>query len=77
MNAHVPAARDTPSGHFARVALDVPLAHLGVSMFDYSVPPELLATAINSGLSACLIVAALAVGLAVPGLVFYRQRPLI
>ena len=46
-------------------------------MQQNAVTPELLATAINSGLSACLIVAALAVGLAVPGLVFYRQRPLI
>ena len=46
-------------------------------MQQKAVTPELLATAINSGLSACLIVAALAVGLAVPGLVFYRQRPLI
>ena len=46
-------------------------------MQQNAVTPELLAMAINSGLSACLIVAALAVGLAAPGLVFYRQRPLI
>ncbi|WP_153110340.1 threonine/serine exporter family protein [Propionivibrio limicola] len=41
------------------------------------VTPELLAAAINSGLSACFIVAALAVGLALPGMLFYRRRSLI
>jgi uncharacterized membrane protein YjjB (DUF3815 family) len=41
------------------------------------VTQDLLATAINSGLSACFVVAALAVGLAVPGLVFYRRQPLV
>ena len=39
--------------------------------------PELLATAITSGLRASFIVAALAVGLAVPGLFFYRRRPVV
>ena len=39
--------------------------------------PELLATAITSGLRATFIVAALAVGLAVPGLFFYRRRPVV
>jgi uncharacterized membrane protein YjjB (DUF3815 family) len=39
--------------------------------------PELLATAITSGLRAGFIVAALAVGLAVPGLLFYRRRPVV
>ena len=38
---------------------------------------ELLATAVTSGLSASFIVAALAVGLAVPGLFFYRRRPVV
>jgi len=39
--------------------------------------PELWATAVNSGLRACLIVAALAVGLALPGLLLYRKRPVV
>jgi uncharacterized membrane protein YjjP (DUF1212 family) len=39
--------------------------------------PELLATAVTSGLRAAFIVAALAVGLAVPGLFFYRRRPVV
>ncbi len=38
---------------------------------------ELLATAITSALDASFIVAALAVGLAVPGLFVYRRRPVI
>jgi len=38
---------------------------------------ELLSTAITSGLQAMFIVAALAVGLAVPGLLFYRSRPVV
>lgn len=37
----------------------------------------LLETAVNSGLRAVFVVIALAVGLAVPGLFFYRRRPLI
>ena len=36
---------------------------------------ELLATALQSGLTAGFVVAALAIGLAVPGLLFYRRRP--
>ncbi len=39
----VPGACDAASVRFARVALDVPLAHLGASLFDYSVAPELAA----------------------------------
>lgn len=39
--------------------------------------PELLATAVSSGLKAFLIVAALAVGLAMPGLLFYRGKPVV
>lgn len=38
---------------------------------------ELLNTAISSGLRATFIVAALAVGLALPGLLFYRRRPVV
>jgi uncharacterized membrane protein YjjB (DUF3815 family) len=39
--------------------------------------PELLDTAITSGLRATFIVAALAVGLALPGLLFYRRKPVV
>jgi len=38
---------------------------------------ELLSTAVTSGLNATLIVAALAVGLAVPGLFVFRRRPIV
>ncbi|MBK8477276.1 MAG: threonine/serine exporter family protein [Opitutaceae bacterium] len=38
---------------------------------------ELLSTAITQGLKAAFIVAALAVGLAVPGLLFYRRKPVV
>ncbi len=38
---------------------------------------ELLSTAITQGLRATFIVAALAVGLAVPGLLFYRRKPVV
>ncbi|MBW8780783.1 MAG: threonine/serine exporter family protein [Verrucomicrobia bacterium] len=39
--------------------------------------PELLKTALDNGLKAFFIVAALAVGLALPGLLFYRRRPVV
>jgi len=39
--------------------------------------PELFSTALTSGLRATFIVAALAVGLAVPGLLFYRRKPVV
>ncbi|MFT3784523.1 MAG: threonine/serine exporter family protein [Nibricoccus sp.] len=39
--------------------------------------PELWATAVTSGLRALFIIAALAVGLAVPGLLFYRRKPIV
>lgn len=39
--------------------------------------PELLATATSSGLRTLFIVSALAVGLAIPGLLFYRRRPVV
>lgn len=42
-----------------------------------SMTPALLATALNSGLRTAMIVAALAVGLAVPGLFLYRKRPVV
>ena len=38
---------------------------------------ELLAAVFKNGLQAMFIVAALAVGLAVPGLLFYRRRPVV
>ena len=38
---------------------------------------ELLSTVVTQGLKAGFIVAALAVGLAVPGLLFYRKRPVV
>ena len=38
---------------------------------------ELLATVATQGLRALFVVAALAVGLAVPGLLFYRRRPVV
>ena len=38
---------------------------------------ELLSTVITQGLKAGFIVAALAVGLAVPGLLFYRRKPVV
>lgn len=38
---------------------------------------ELLNTAVTSGLRAAFIVAALAVGLAIPGLLFYRRKPVV
>lgn len=39
--------------------------------------PELHATMMQNGLRALFIVAALAVGLAVPGLLIYRRRPVV
>jgi len=53
-------------------------ALLAVSQMERSGPtPELMAAAIRSGLDATFIVAALAVGLAVPGLFVYRRRPVV
>lgn len=39
--------------------------------------PELLAIAVSSGLRTLFIVSALAIGLALPGLLFYRGRPVV
>lgn len=39
--------------------------------------PELFSTALSSGLKAGFIVGALAVGLAMPGLLYYRRRPIV
>ncbi len=38
---------DTHSDRFARVALDVPLAQLGASLFDYRVPAEMAAAVLE------------------------------
>ncbi|HET6437175.1 MAG TPA: threonine/serine exporter family protein [Anaeromyxobacter sp.] len=58
----------------------VPLftALLSISQMERGGPtPELVASALRSGLDATFIVAALAVGLAVPGLFVYRRRPVV
>jgi uncharacterized membrane protein YjjB (DUF3815 family) len=39
--------------------------------------PELLATVFSQGIKSAIIVAALAVGLALPGMLFYRRRPVV
>lgn len=59
-------------GMYAFTAL---LAVIEIDRSGYT--PELLSTMIQSGLKAFFIVSALAVGLAVPGLLFYRRRPVI
>ena len=48
-----------------------------VEIQRHGMTPELLSTAVTAGLRAAFIVAALAVGLAVPGLLFYRRRPVV
>ncbi|OAN18998.1 hypothetical protein A3K86_01065 [Photobacterium jeanii] len=39
--------------------------------------PELIAVLMENGVKAVFIVAALAIGLAMPGLLFYRRRPVV
>ncbi len=48
----------------------VEINHLGFT-------PELLATLLENFLKAMFIIAGLAVGLAVPGLLFYRRKPVV
>jgi uncharacterized membrane protein YjjB (DUF3815 family) len=48
-----------------------------VEIQRHGLTTELLNTAISSGLRAAFIVAALAVGLAIPGLLFYRRKPVV
>lgn len=48
----------------------VEINHLGYS-------PELLETCMENFLKAMFIIAGLAIGLAVPGLLFYRRRPIV
>jgi uncharacterized membrane protein YjjB (DUF3815 family) len=38
---------------------------------------ELMATMVSSGLRAAFIISAIAIGLAIPGLLFYRRRPVV
>ncbi len=53
-------------------------ALLAVSQMELSGPtPDLISRALAAGIEAGFIVAALAVGLAVPGLFVYRRRPVI
>lgn len=47
------------------------------TMQEKGATDELMATALHSGLTAAFVVAALAIGLAVPGLLFYRRRPVV
>lgn len=46
-------------------------------IYEKGATEPLLAQAINSGLRASVIIAALAIGLAMPGLVYYRKRPVV
>jgi len=46
-------------------------------IYQKGASPELLRQAIESGLRASFIVTALAVGLAMPGLVLFRRRPVV
>jgi len=48
-----------------------------VEIQRHGLTTELFATALTSGLKAAFIVAALAVGLALPGLLFYRRKPVV
>jgi len=48
----------------------VEINHLGFT-------PELLAILMDNFLKAMFIIAGLAVGLAVPGLLFYRRKPIV
>ncbi len=59
-------------GLYAFTAL---LALIEIDRTGYT--PELLATIIHNGLKACFIVTALAVGLAAPGLLLYRKKPVV
>jgi uncharacterized membrane protein YjjB (DUF3815 family) len=59
-------------GLYAFTAL---LALIEIDRTGYT--PELLATIIHNALKAAFIVSALAVGLALPGLLFYRHKPVV
>ena len=59
-------------GVFAYKAM---IAMVEINHIGYS--PELVATCMENFLKAMFIIAGLAVGLAVPGLLFYRRRPIV
>ncbi|MFV8408939.1 threonine/serine exporter family protein [Vibrio owensii] len=59
-------------GVFAYKAM---IAMVEINYLGYS--PELIATCMENFLKAMFIIAGLAVGLAVPGLLFYRRRPIV
>ena len=46
-------------------------------IYEKGVNQELLARAIDSGLRATIIIATLSVGLAMPGLLYYRRKPVV
>lgn len=46
-------------------------------IYQHGASEELLSLAINAGLRAAIIVAALGVGLAMPGLTYFRRRPVV
>ena len=46
-------------------------------IYEKGMNQELLSRAIDSGLRATIIIAALAVGLAMPGLLYYRRKPVV
>jgi len=48
-----------------------------VEMNNLGYTPELLATLMENFLKAMFIIAGLAIGLAMPGLLFYRRRPIV
>lgn len=60
------------AGRFAYKAM---IAMVEINHLGYS--PELIATCMENFLKAMFIIAGLAVGLAVPGLLFYRRRPIV
>lgn len=46
-------------------------------IYEKGATQALLTQAINSGLRAFILIAALAIGLAMPGLLYYRRRPVV
>lgn len=46
-------------------------------IYQQGATQPLLAQALNSGLRASFIIGALAIGLAMPGLIYYRRRPVV
>lgn len=46
-------------------------------IYEKGANPDLVAQALNSSLRASVLVAALAIGLAMPGLIYYRRKPVV